>query len=220
MATARRTKRATERRNRDAEVVDAAIKLFYEKGYAASSIQDVADMVGVLKGSLYYYISSKEDLLFRILSESHEQARTLMKEVSELDLTAADRLRAFLERMYLWYLEHIERVSLYFNQQQYLTGENRTEMLDQQREFDRYVRDLLAEAKQEGSLRANLDIKLASFFVLGALNSIPMWYKPSGTYSPEHIATEFAEMSLNSLKPALAGNDAVTAPRKQRAAAR
>lgn len=220
MATARRTKRATERRNRDAEVVDAAIKLFYEKGYAASSIQDVADVVGVLKGSLYHYISSKEELLFRILSESHEQARALMNEVAELDGNAAGRLRAFLERMYLWYLEHIERVSLYFNQQQYLTGENRTEMLAQQREFDHYVRDLLAEAKREGSLRADLDVKLASFFVLGALNSIPMWYSPSGTYSPEHIATEFSEMSLNSLTPSPTSNDAVTAPRKQRAAAR
>ena len=63
-------RRPVDRRNREHEVVEAAVKVFYEKGYAASTIQDVADVVGVLKGSLYHYISSKEDLLFRILQQS------------------------------------------------------------------------------------------------------------------------------------------------------
>src|SRR4051812_25001793 len=54
----------SKKRNREAEVIDAAVEVFFEKGYSAASIQDVADRVGVLKGSLYYYIDSKEDLLF------------------------------------------------------------------------------------------------------------------------------------------------------------
>lgn len=219
MTNARRTKRATDRRNRDAEVVDAAIKVFYEKGYSASSIQDVADIVGVLKGSLYHYISSKEDLLFRILQESHEHARAIMQDVTEHDERAADRLRTFLERMYMWYLDHIERVSLYFNQQQHLTGDNKAEMLVLAREFEQFVRDLLTEARDEGTLRPDLDVKLAAFFVLGALNSIPMWYKASGPYSREHIADEFAEMSMSSLMPR-AGDAAVSGPEKLPAAAR
>ncbi|MFJ8816586.1 TetR/AcrR family transcriptional regulator [Amycolatopsis thermoflava] len=206
MATARREKRATERRNRDEEVLEAAIKLFYEKGYPASSIQDVADVVGVLKGSLYHYISSKEDLLFRILQQSHEQARAIMDEVSELDTSTLERLDEFLRRMYVWYLSNIERVSLYFNQGQYLTGERRTEMRAQGRDFRQYVRDLVAAAKEDGHLRADLDIKLAASFVLGALNSIPMWYRTSGTHSPDFIAREFAQMSLNALRPTPATN--------------
>ncbi|MGH3862693.1 MAG: TetR/AcrR family transcriptional regulator [Actinokineospora sp.] len=193
--------------------MDAAIKVFYEKGYSASSLQDVADIVGVLKGSLYHYISSKEDLLFRILQESHEHARVIMHEVAERDGQAADRLRAFLERMYMWYLDHIERVSLYFNQQQHLTGDNKAEMLVLAREFEQFVRDLLTEARDEGTLRPDLDIKLAAFFVLGALNSIPMWYKASGPYPSEHIADEFAEMSMGALLPR-AGVVAVSEPEK------
>jgi DNA-binding transcriptional regulator YbjK len=60
----------TARRNRSDEILQAAIEIFHQKGYAAASIQDVADTVGVLKGSLYHYIDSKEDLLARIFEGS------------------------------------------------------------------------------------------------------------------------------------------------------
>ncbi|MBA3743568.1 TetR/AcrR family transcriptional regulator [Sporichthya sp.] len=199
---AKEKRRPVDRRNREHEVVEAAIKVFYEKGYAASTIQDVADVVGVLKGSLYHYISSKEDLLFRILQESHEQTRELMTEISELDVAPLERLQSYLERTYLWYLAHPERVSVYFNQQHHLTGENRGEMRVQMREYEHYLRELLAEAKGAGGLRADLDLKLASFFLLGALNSLPSWYRPGGAYAPEHIAREFTAMSMRTLTQA------------------
>ena len=195
-------RRPVDRRNREHEVVEAAVKVFYEKGYAASTIQDVADVVGVLKGSLYHYISSKEDLLFRILQQSHEQTRELMTEISELDVEPLERLRTYLERTYLWYLGHPEQVSVYFNQQQHLTGAKRAEMLLQMREYERYLRELLAEAKGAGALRPDLDLKLASFFLLGALNSLPTWYRVGGAHSAEHIAREFTAMSLQSLTAA------------------
>ncbi len=196
MASPVPTKRPVDRRNREAEVVDAAIRVFHEKGYAASTIQDVADAVGVLKGSLYHYISSKEDLLFRILQESHVQARELMAEVAGVEAPPVEKLRIYLERTYLWYLANIERTSIYLNQQHHLTGENRTEMRLQAREFEQYLRELLAEAKGSGALLPDADLKLAAFFMLGALNSVPRWYHPGGAYNPERIAREFAAMSL------------------------
>jgi TetR/AcrR family transcriptional regulator, cholesterol catabolism regulator len=197
--SAQRESEPTARRNRDAEVVAAAIKVFYEKGYAATSIQDVADVVGVLKGSLYHYINSKEDLLFRILEESHRQARVIMDEVAAEQVEPLQKLRIYLERMYEWYLTHIERVSLYFNQQRYLTGNNKSFMREREREFHAFLRGLVVDAQDEGSLRPDLDVTLAVFFILGALNSIPMWYRGDGSYSKRRISTEFAKMSLNSL---------------------
>lgn len=192
-------KKLPARRNREDEVYEAAVQVFYEKGYAASTIQDVADVVGVLKGSLYHYISSKEELLFRILQESHSQARVLMTEISELDVTPVERLTIYLERTYRWYLAHPERVSVYFNQQHHLTGDNRAEMRVQMREFEHYLRELLAAAKSAGDLRPDLDLKLASFFLLGALNSLPTWYRAGGPYTAEHIAREFTAMSMRTL---------------------
>lgn len=195
--TAPTAPRATaDRRNRDVEIVDAAIQVFYAKGFAASTMQDVADAVGVLKGSLYHYITSKEDLLFRILQESHAQAHELMTEVSQLDLSALDRLRTYLQRMYLWYMANVERVSVYLNQQHHLTGANAAEMRAQAREFEQFLRGLLAEARGSGAISHEIDLKLAAFFMLGALNSLPRWYNAGGAYSPDRIAAEFAELSL------------------------
>ncbi|MGQ0629486.1 MAG: TetR/AcrR family transcriptional regulator [Sporichthyaceae bacterium] len=197
MATSNSTKRPIDRRNRDADVVDAAIRVFYSKGYAGSTIQDVADAVGVLKGSLYHYISSKEDLLFRILQESHVQARATMAEVAALEVTPLERLRIYLERIHHWYLTNVERVSVYLNQQHHLTGDNEAQMRASAREFEHYLRELLAEAKSDGALRPDLDLKLAAFFILGALNSLPNWFHPDGEYSPDHVASEFSAMALH-----------------------
>lgn len=196
MATPIVPRAPADRRNRDAEIVEAAIRVFYAKGFGASTMQDVADAVGVLKGSLYHYITSKEDLLFRILQESHAQARELMMEVSALDLPALDRLRVYLERMYLWYMANVDRVSVYLNQQHHLSGTNAAEMRAQAREFEQFLRELLAEARGSGAIDKQVDLKLAAFFMLGALNSLPRWYRAGGAYTPERIASEFATMSL------------------------
>ena len=80
------------RRNREPELIAAAVEVFYEKGYATASLQDVADIVGVLKGSLYHYISSKEELLAWICIESHAQAADIMAEVAESEAEPLDQL--------------------------------------------------------------------------------------------------------------------------------
>src|SRR5438132_12993222 len=109
-------RRSSDRRNRDSEVLQAAIKVFFEKGYAAASVQDVADVVGVLKGSLYHYISSKEDLLLRIFDGSHTQAVQIMEALASRNLPPRQWLESYLNEIVHWYLANIERVSLYFNE--------------------------------------------------------------------------------------------------------
>lgn len=189
-----------QRRNRQEEVIDAAIKVFWKKGYSAASIQDVADHVGVLKGSLYYYIDSKEDLLFRIFDESHRQAMVIIEETAALEASSAlDRLAAFFERWLLWYLRHLERVSLYFNEWRYLTGARRETVIEQRKFYEKFVRDLIIEAQAEGSVPTEVNPKLATFFLLGAINAVPTWYRANGPDRPEQIAETYRQMVLSSL---------------------
>ena len=72
--------------NRLELIIEAAARMFDAKGYSATSTQDIANEVGLLKGSIYYYINSKEDLLFRIIEESHEGALRAIATVSALDV--------------------------------------------------------------------------------------------------------------------------------------
>ena len=194
-------KRARARRNREPDVIEAAIAVFYAKGYPAATIQDVADAVGMLKGSLYHYIATKEDLLHKVLRGSHEQAQQIMTQVSQLDGPPLERLHTYLKLIHLWYLDHPQRVNVYFTQQHHLTGDRYEEMRMQNREFEHFLRGLLVEAKGAGLLADDVDPKLATFFILGALNSLPKWYQPGGPLTREQIAEEFALMATRMLLP-------------------
>jgi AcrR family transcriptional regulator len=191
------------RRNRDAEIIDAAIEVFSRKGFAAASMQDVADAVGLLKGSLYHYISSKEEMLFRIFDESHRQGSAIMEEVAALDLPPLDRLHAYFARYVHWYLDNVERVSLYFKEWRYLEGERRKTVVDQGRIYARFVRGLIEEAQAAGDVDPSVDAKLASFYIMGAVNAVPDWYHRDGRYSAATIARRYADLSVHVLTGSL-----------------
>jgi len=181
-------------RKRESEVVDAAIKVFFRKGYSAASIQDVADEVGVLKGSLYYYIDSKEDLLSRIFDESHQQATEIIEELSALDVTPLERVRLFVERYVTWYLKNFERTTLYFNEWRHLTGERRKRVVDQRLAYDQFVRDMVVAAQDRGEIAPEVSPKYASFLIHGATNSVSNWYRRGGGDPPEKIAAIYGAM--------------------------
>jgi AcrR family transcriptional regulator len=184
------------RRNRDEEVLAAAIDIFHGKGYASASIQDVADRVGVLKGSLYHYIDSKEELLARIFEESDVQSFELMGNVQALDIPAIDRLREFARQWSLWYLENVERASLYFNEWKHLTGKRRTRVIGKRHEYEARVESMIDEVKRDGEADPNLDTRFACFFLLSAINGLPVWYKRRGRDNAEHIAEAYADMTV------------------------
>jgi TetR/AcrR family transcriptional regulator, cholesterol catabolism regulator len=184
------------RHGRDEEVLQAAIDVFHRKGYATASIKDVASGVGVLKGSLYHYIDSKEDLLARILVGSDQQAFAIMDDISALEVSSTERLRAFAHAWSLWCLENVERASLYFNEWRYLTGERLESLIERRHRYERYVVALIEAVKQDGGTPANLDVRYAAFFVLSAINLLPSWYKRDGADAPGHIAEVWADMVL------------------------
>lgn len=182
------------RRNREGEVVQAAIDIFHRKGYATASIQDVADIVGVLKGSLYHYIDSKEDLLARIYAESDQQSFAIMDEIGALEITALERLRTFARTWSLWYMNNLERAGLYVNEWKHLTGERLEVVMDSRHRYELYVDGLIDAVKREGDAEPDLDSRYAAYFVLSAINTLPSWYKRSGEDPPEHIAEVYADM--------------------------
>lgn len=187
----------TGRRDRREEVIDAAIDVFWRKGFSAASIQEVADKVGVLKGSLYHYIDAKEDLLFQIFDGSHEQASAIVAEVAALEAPPLERLRVYVERYLEWYLVNVERVSVYFREWRHLTAHRRDIVRRQRDTFEQFVRDLLSEAQARGDADPALDVTYAAFFVLGALNGAPDWYRRDGPASAKTIAAAYARMAVD-----------------------
>ena len=181
--------------NREGQILEASIHMFAEKGYAATSLQEVADAVGLLKGSLYHYISSKESLLYRIFQEAHSQAEVMMSAVDALNLSPEEHLREFLKRLALFYVLNRERASLYFAEWRHLTGDERQTVLKQQREFRSYIRKMIEAAQVADLTREDLDVKIATSFLLAALNGVPSLFRTENPDEAEQLATEIAKLA-------------------------
>ncbi len=182
------------RRNRSDDVIEAAIRVFHKKGYASASIQDVADEVGMLKGSLYHYIDSKEDLLARIFEDSAGQFEEMLAEVGRLEGPPVERLRLFARQCSLWYLQNIERVAIYVNEWEQLSGKRLKEVKRIRLAYEQQLGGLIGEVKAAGEAPSDLDVNFATYFTIGALNGLPTWYRRRGADPAEAIADRYAEM--------------------------
>lgn len=188
-----------ERRDRRDEVHGAAIAVFCAKGFAAASMQDVADAVGVLKGSLYHYVASKDELLERIFAAAAQASGLRMEAVAALDADPVGRLRAFVEGEVGWDLEHHEHATVLRREWPYLQGEWRAIVVGHREVYESFVRGLISDCVGAGVTQPGLDATHAPRFVLGALDATPEWYRPSGADPPGHVARVYADMTLGAV---------------------
>jgi AcrR family transcriptional regulator len=192
------------RRNRDAEVLDAAITVFFRKGYADASVQDLADEVGVLKGSLYYYIESKEDLLMRVFDLSHQQATRNIRYAAALDVAPIERVRAYFERHAHWYLDNLEQASVFFDEWRSLTGANFETVRRRREGYERFIAGMIEDCRAAGVLASGADTRHLLFFILSAVNAAPEWYRRDGPDQPAVIAAAYADLVVGTLTGASA----------------
>lgn len=202
---------APERSPREREIIDAAARLFDQKGYAATSIQDVADAVGILKGSLYYYINSKEDLLFGVLQDCHHSSMRHLEKWQQVEGDALVRLRAFIEGHVLANLADLVKIGVFLHDFRYLSDERRAAIVRDRDVYDRYLRDLIEQGQSEGLVDPDADPKLTAMALLGMMNWVYQWYKPSGRVQPLELARHFADLALSGLSASAGDRSAVGA---------
>lgn len=196
-------------RARDREVIETAVRIFWEKGYANTSVQDVADALGMLKGSLYYYIDSKERLLEKIFDDSHAELRVIAEAATAgAGGTAAERTARFLFDYAMWTLTHIERAGLYSREWRYASDSLRSSLAEQQRYYDRTLRQLLVEGQREGSISPDIDPRGTSLFIWAAFTGLPDWYWPASKAEARKIAAMYVELARRACGATAAWADA------------
>jgi AcrR family transcriptional regulator len=189
-------------KKRSRQIVDAAARMFQERGYADTSVQDVAQAVGILKGSLYYYIDSKEDLLFRVLEDVHEDARHLVDDVAAMDAPPLERLAAYVRGHVEFNLRNLAKVAVYYHDFALLEPERREVIIEQRHLYERFVIGLIEEAQAAGDVDAGLDAHVAAYSALGMVNWVYTWYRPVGERAPSELADLIAEIVVGGLRAA------------------
>ncbi len=182
-------------RPREAELLRVATGLFRERGFHATSMQDLAEALGMNRGSLYHYIESKDDLLWWIVSGALDRLRAQVEPVLAGEGTAVERLRGAIAGHLAFAADHGDELSLVQIELRSLAPDRRADLIERRDAYEGRWRDTLEAAFDEGSLRQT-DVRLTGIAILSACNWFTQWYRPDGPLTVEQIATSFADIFL------------------------
>jgi AcrR family transcriptional regulator len=193
--------RPSSPKRREREIIATAAEIFRRNGYADTSVQDVADAVGILKGSLYYYIDSKEDLLYRVLLEVHEDAQGMLGEISAMtDLTALERISAYVRRHLEYNVRNLNKIAVYYHDFGLLSPDRQADIRKQRRVYEDFLEELIEEAQAAGEIDPDADARVLSYCMFGTLNWTYTWYRPGGRVSVSELADMVADFTVKGLQ--------------------
>jgi TetR/AcrR family transcriptional regulator, cholesterol catabolism regulator len=186
-------------RERSEEVYSAALRLFMEKGYHATSMQDIAAAVGLYKGSLYHYIGSKEDLLVQVFERAMDSllsdAERIVADVSQ---SPRDQLRLIVQAHVSAVAGNLEALTVYLHEFRALAGESLDRVREQRERYRELVATIVERGVRVGDF-ATPDVGIATLGVLGMCNWLAQWYRPTGRLGPKAIADQFTDILVNGL---------------------
>ena len=187
-------------RERGEEVYEAALRLFREKGYHATSMQDIAAVVGLYKGSLYHYIGGKEDLLVQVFERA---MGFLLEDVERITADSAAgptaQLRAIIRAHVQAVALNLDALTVYLHEWRALGGESLAKVRAQRERYVELVHSVVERGLALGEF-GNQDAHIVTLGVLGMCNWLCQWYRPGGRLSPAEIGDRFADLVLDGLR--------------------
>ncbi len=180
------------------EILKAAAEVFYEKGYDAATLQEIADRVGILKGSIYYYIKTKGDLLDHLLTEVHNEGVAMIRQRAEISGTVFDKLDAMFRSHIDYMCRNQAKTTVYLHELKALDPKRR-ETLFRGHEFRDEFLALIKKGQAEGLILESLDPKLTAQTMMGWTNSLYQWYRPQPRKPTDQIANHFITIMLRGI---------------------
>ncbi len=204
IARAERRREATAPRGRsrtrktEEEILSAAARIFREKGYHGTSVRDIAESVGLLKGSLYHYIRSKEELLARLFEGSLEDTIRELRAIAATDARPSERLRQMVRAYVTAVTENLDAVAIYLREWRALPAPELARVRSRRRAMRSLFEEVIGDGVRAKEFVAT-DAKLSALAILGMCNWIYEWYRPRGRLRPGQLADELAERALRSV---------------------
>jgi AcrR family transcriptional regulator len=179
-------------------LLDAAVALFNERGYEATSVDEVASRLGVTKSAIYHHVPSKVELLRLALDRALDALFAVTQETGATTGPAIDRLEYVVRGSVRVLAAELPFVTLLLR----LRGNTEIERtaLQRRREFDRIVTGLVRAAEHEGDVRTDVDPAVISRLLFGTVNSLSEWYRPGGDLSADDLADAVVTITFSGLR--------------------
>ena len=189
------------KRDRRAEILEHAARLFHDHGYHATTMDDLAEAVKLNKGTLYYYYESKANVLFEILLNTSEKRLAMMRGLSD-GLSAEDAVRHFVEDTISYLAQHPVEAAVSFQEapflQQWLSKDQVRVIQARYRVFEKHAIDAVSQGQAAGFFDPELDPHVAAQALTGIVSWFVRWYRPNRLPAKE-IARQSARLALRGL---------------------
>ena len=193
-------RRAAKGVAREQQIIETSARMFHQFGYSETSMDDIADAVGLMKPSLYHYVKSKEDLLFHIVQEVHETVHGMLEEARSHDeLSPLNRLLLYANLQIESNTDRISRIAVYHHEWRRLEGLRLEEVRQLRHQHELDVQALITAAKRAGEIPVDLDTRLAAASIFAILIWPYTWYHEDSRVRPSQLAAFTRDFIRNGL---------------------
>jgi AcrR family transcriptional regulator len=175
-----------------------AVRLFNERGYDGTSMEDLSRKLGITKSAIYHHVPSKEELLRLAVGRALDALFAEADRLDEVDGRAIDRLEHLVRGSVVVLAGQLPFVTLLLR----VRGNTKIEReaLARRREFDHLVAGLVATAAAEGDLRSDIDPAVTARLLFGMVNSLIEWYRPRGAAAADELASTVVAVAFDGLR--------------------
>ena len=182
--------------------MEAAARVFAERGYHGASTQDIADTLGIRQASLYYYFPSKEAALEQVCLQGVGGFYETAQGIKAGPGTPREKLASLIRAHIAPLLDRSNFVRVFLTQRQFLPNESRRRIGKGSRGIEQIFEAVIREGIRKGEFRADADPRLSTLAILGMVNAVAAWYGKENA-SIERIGTAFVALALGGLAPAI-----------------
>jgi AcrR family transcriptional regulator len=181
-----------------ATVLERSVELFNERGFDGTSMEDLAQHVGISKSAIYHHVASKDALLGLALDRALSGLEDAASEVRTMDGPAVDRLESLVRRSVEVLVERLPYVTLLLR----VHGNSSIERdaLARRRKLDRFAAGLVKEASDAGDLRPDADAAVTARLLFGMVNSLVEWLRPASKHTATELADAVARAAFDGLR--------------------
>jgi AcrR family transcriptional regulator len=180
------------------EILAAAVQIFGQKGFHATSMQEIAEAVNLQKASLYHHVSSKQEILVDVLDQALDLFIANMQAVMQSPLPPDDMLRQAMQTYMVTILQQRDLASVLLLEHRSLEPELHARHIPRRDRFEGLWRDLIQQGVEAGCYFA-VDPAMTARALLGVMNWVITWYSPQGNLTPEQISSQYADLFLKGL---------------------
>ena len=183
-------------------LVEVALRLFADRGFEATSVQDVVSTVGVTKGAMYHYFDSKDDLLAEIYARVLREQMERLEAFVHADAPIEERVFEAAADVVVTTIEHLDSTTVFFRSLHQLSESKQKEVRRERRRYHDAFRGMVLEGQRSGAFRDDIPADLVVDYFFGSVHHLPMWWKAGRHLAAVSVGETFATLLLDSLRPA------------------